>query len=77
MAAREIMLNNDGIRNCIIKGETYQIYSMIEIAKSEGMELLDDSLLKLYEAGKITKESVLSKASDPVELNSRLSETEQ
>lgn len=74
VAAREIMLNNDGIRNCIIKGETHQIYSMIEIGKHEGMQLLDDSLLELYQAGKISKDSVLSKASNPAEILSKISE---
>lgn len=72
VAAREIMLNNDGIRNCIIKGETYQIYSMIELGRSEGMQLLDDSLLELYRSGKITKDSLLAKATDPLELNSKI-----
>lgn len=74
VAAREIMLNNDGIRNCIMKGETYQIYSMIEIAKNEGMQLLDDSLFDLYQAGKISKESMLAKATDASELNNRIEE---
>lgn len=74
VAAREIMVNNDGIRNCIIKGETYQIYSMIEIGKKEGMQLLDDSLLELYQSGKISKESMLAKASVPLELLNKIEE---
>lgn len=74
VAAREIMINNDGIRNCIMKGETHQIYSMIEIGKNQGMQLLDDSLAELYKAGKITKDSALSKASDPIEILNKLGE---
>jgi len=62
------MINNDGIRNCIMKGETHQIYSMIEIGRNQGMQLLDDSLVKLYKEGKISQDSVISKASDPVEI---------
>lgn len=74
VAAREIMLTNDGIRNCIMKGETHQIYSMIEISKNQGMQLLDDSLVELYKEGKITKNSLLSKASDPIDILNKIGE---
>lgn len=72
IAAREIMINNDAIRNCIMKGETHQIYSMIELGKNQGMQLLDDSLAALYQAGKISKDSAVSKASDPREILNKI-----
>ena len=48
VVAREIMLNNDSIRNLIIRGETHHMYSVLEICKQEGMQLMDDSIIDLY-----------------------------
>ncbi|MFH0820212.1 MAG: type IV pilus twitching motility protein PilT [Candidatus Peregrinibacteria bacterium] len=64
VAAREVMVVNDAIRNCIAKGETHQIYSMIQLGASEGMVLLDQHLLELVRQGFITPEEGLSKADD-------------
>jgi len=72
IAAREIMIMNDGIRNCISKGDTHQIYSMIQIGVAEGMVTLDQSLEELVRAGVISKEDALAKSSDFDALNSKL-----
>ncbi|MBU1017558.1 type IV pilus twitching motility protein PilT [Patescibacteria group bacterium] len=72
VAAREIMITNDGIRNCIVQGQTNQIYSMIQIGASEGMVLMDESLENLAREGIITKEAALSKAADFESLNNKL-----
>ncbi len=72
IAAREIMVTNDGIRNCIVKGQTNQIYSMIQIGASEGMVLMDESLENLAREGIITKETALSKAADFENLSVKL-----
>lgn len=48
VVAREIMFNNDSIRNLIIRGETQQMYSVLETSKQEGMTLMDDTLINLY-----------------------------
>lgn len=74
VAAREIMISNDAIRNCIIQGQIHQIYSMIQISSSEGMILMDQSLEDLVRAGMITKENALAKASDIDSLSSKLSD---
>lgn len=73
IAAREIMVVNDGVRNCISKGETHQIYSMIQIAGAEGMVLMDKSLIDLAKQGFISPEEALSKASDPETFQAQLS----
>lgn len=73
IAAREIMISNDGIRNCINKAQVHQIYSMIQIGASEGMILMDQSLENLVNQGFITKEEALSKASDIETLSATLS----
>lgn len=64
VAAREIMITNDGIRNCISKGTTDQIHSMIQIGSSEGMILLDLSLENLVREGLCSKEDAYAKAND-------------
>jgi len=64
VAAREIMITNDGIRNCIVQGQVKQIYSMIQIGQQEGMVLLDQSLERLVRAGLVSKDDALSKATD-------------
>lgn len=48
VVAREVMLNNDSIRNLIIRGETQHMYSVLEISKQEGMNLMDDAIIELY-----------------------------
>lgn len=49
IVAREIMFNNDSIRNLIIRGETQHLYSMIEIGKQDKMILMDESIQNLVE----------------------------
>jgi len=74
VAARETMVVNDAVRNCISKGETHQIYSVMQIGAQEGMVLMDKSLEDLARAGLITADEALSKATDPQYLQSRLRE---
>ena len=73
VAAREVMLSNDAVRNCIVQGQVHQIYNMIQIGSSEGMILMDQSLENLVREGKISKEDALSKASDVEVLATQLS----
>lgn len=55
IVAREIMLNNDSIRNLIIRGETQHMYSILEISKQDGMILMDDAIIDLYKEGHIAR----------------------
>ena len=64
VAARETLMVNDAIRNCIMQGQIHQIYSIMQINAGEGMMLMDKSLEDLAREGKITKEDALSKATD-------------
>ena len=58
IVAREIMLNNDSIRNLIIRGETQHMYSILEISKQDGMILMDDAVIEHYKNGHITRDIV-------------------
>jgi twitching motility protein PilT len=64
VAAREVMIVNDAIRNCISKAQTYQIPSIMQINAQEGMVLMDDALEALCRQGLITADEALSKATD-------------
>lgn len=64
VAAREVLINNDGIRSLIIRGMTHQIYSMIELGSEEGMLLMDRSLESLFLSGQISKETFFSRVRD-------------
>jgi len=72
VAAREIMIANDAIQNCIIKAETNQIYSIMQIGANQGMRLMDESLETLVRGGEITAEEAISHASDGQALYNKL-----
>ncbi len=72
-AAFEIMMVNDAIKNCVKEGETHQIYSMLQIGKSEGMQTLDDSLADLVASGKVSPEAAMAKAHDIESFKQKLS----
>lgn len=68
VVAREIMFNNDSVRNLIIRGETHQLYSTIEITKQDGMILMDESVQKLVEKGLVDPQVAKYHMRDPSRL---------
>ena len=64
IAAREILVANDPVRNLIITWKTHQLYSVLEVGKDEWMILMDKYLMVLYKKWLITKEVLLSYARD-------------
>ncbi|MCK5913534.1 MAG: PilT/PilU family type 4a pilus ATPase, partial [Desulfuromusa sp.] len=56
VAALEIMLGNAAVGNLIREGKTFQIPSIIQTAKGEGMQLMDSHLMELLNAEKVTAE---------------------
>ncbi len=56
VAALEIMHGNAAIANLIREGKTFQIPSIIQTGKRDGMQLLDGHLQELLKAGKVTAE---------------------
>ena len=54
VAALEIMLGNAAIANLIREGKTFQIPSIIQTGKRDGMQLLDGHLMELLNGGKVT-----------------------
>ena len=63
--ALEILFVKPAISNLIRDQKTFQIRSILQTGRSEGMCLLDDSLLDLVKAGTITKEAARRICDDP------------
>jgi twitching motility protein PilT len=76
VAAREVLISNDAVRNVITQGQIHQLYSILQLNTADGMMLLDQSLEKLVRDGIISKEVALSKASDVDVLAQELSDIE-
>jgi twitching motility protein PilT len=66
--AVEILVNNSAIMTSIREGKTYLISNILETTESEGSLLFEKSLLNLFRAGLISKETAYSFAIRPKEL---------
>ncbi|HIJ96509.1 MAG TPA: type IV pilus twitching motility protein PilT [Desulfuromonadales bacterium] len=64
VAALEIMLGSPAIGNLIREGKTYQIPSIMQTAKKDGMQLLDQHLLDLLKTKKVNPEEAYRCAVD-------------
>lgn len=62
VAAMEVMINSPLISDLIFKGEVHEIKEIISKSRDLGMQTFDQSLLDLFEAGKITYEDTLRNA---------------
>lgn len=65
VAAWEIMMGTNAIRNLIREDKIPQMYSAIQTGQSFGMQTLDQHLLQLVKAGMVDKEVAASKAKVP------------
>lgn len=70
--AFEIMQMTGAIRSMIREGKNHQIDNNIASGGSEGMISMDQSILTLFRAGKITRETALDYAEHPDQLLRRL-----
>lgn len=66
--AYEIMINEGYIRELILKGETNKIREVIAQNTSMGMVTFDQTLLRLFEEGKITAEVAVAEADSTVNM---------
>jgi twitching motility protein PilT len=65
VAAYEFMVVTPAIANLIRENKTYRIDSSIQTGRRLGMQLLDEHLWQLYDAGRITLEEMLDKGRQP------------
>ncbi len=69
VAATEVLVANDAIRNLIREGKIYQVYSAIQTGGRQGMHLMDTSLQRLYENNLIDYETAMEHAATPHNLS--------
>jgi twitching motility protein PilT len=72
VAALEILLPDDAVRNLIRQAKVEQIYSIMQTNTSRGMQTLEQALLELVRLGKITADLALQRTSRPDQLKSLL-----
>jgi twitching motility protein PilT len=68
VAAVEVMMANPAVRNLIRDGKSFQLPNVIRMNTNNGMELLDQALVRLYRAEVITKERLYDFCNDPQEI---------
>ncbi len=64
VAALEIMVGTSALSNLIREGKTFQIPSIMQTARKEGMQLMDQHVLELLKTRKITAEEAYRCCSD-------------
>jgi twitching motility protein PilT len=74
IAAFEVMIMTPAIENHIRKAETFKIPSTIQTSRNLGMFLLDDHLTELFKAGKIDRETAISRSANARGFRQKLEE---
>ena len=69
IAAYEVLMATNAIRNLIRENKSYQINSMIQTGQRQKMITLDQSLVSLVERKLVTREDARFKAKDPFEFD--------
>ena len=72
VAAVEILLPDDGVRNLIRQGKVEQIYSVMQTNTTRGMVTMEQSLCELVLRGTVTLDTALACTSAPEQLMGQL-----
>jgi len=64
VAAREVLLSIPAVSNLIREGKTFQINSMMQVGRSNGMVTLNDALFDLVSKKLVAPEEAQAKAVD-------------
>ncbi len=67
-AFHDIMINTDAIKDYILRGDLDSVQELIPKCTFDGMCTMNQSLYKLYEAGRITEETALEMSPKPNEM---------
>ncbi|WP_243374277.1 type IV pilus twitching motility protein PilT [Geotalea sp. SG265] len=76
-AALEIMMGTPAIGNLIREGKTFQIPSIMQTAKKDGMQLMDQHILDLLKTKKVSPEEAYRCAADKKQFEQYLPEKPQ
>jgi twitching motility protein PilT len=77
VAAYEMMVVTPGIANLIRENKTFRITSAIQTGTKQGMQLLDDHMFRLWQAGTVEKSEILLKANLPEALAAKIARAER
>ncbi|OLC77651.1 MAG: hypothetical protein AUH83_04055 [Deltaproteobacteria bacterium 13_1_40CM_4_68_19] len=72
VAAREVLLANSAVSNLIREGKTYQLASIMQTGRGQGMQTLNDALLDLVRRKLILPQEALAKSMAKAELRKSL-----
>jgi twitching motility protein PilT len=70
--AVEILVNTVAIGNLIREAKTFQLRGVMQTGRKLGMQLMDDSLIELAKANKVSKDDVLAVATERKRVESEL-----
>ncbi len=70
--ATEILIGSTQMANLIRDSKTFQIPSMMQTGKKQGMQLMDEVLLELCKAGRISAADAAANAANPDKLKPQL-----
>jgi twitching motility protein PilT len=68
VAALEILLPDDAVRNLIRQAKVEQIYSIMQTGTQRGMQTLEQALVDLVARGKISQDTAIARSSRPDQL---------
>jgi Tfp pilus assembly ATPase PilU len=66
------MITNSAVENLIREAKTYQLASCIQTGKNQGMILLDDYLMEVYLAQKITRIELMQYCANPKDMREKI-----
>jgi twitching motility protein PilT len=75
VAACEILLPDDAVRNLIRQAKVEQVYSVMQTGSNKGMQTLEQAFVDLVARGIITQETAISRSSRPDQLLGLLQRT--
>jgi twitching motility protein PilT len=70
--ALETLTNTPAVANVIREAKTYMLPGIIQTGKKQGMQLMDDALVDLYDRGLISVEEVYARAEQKQEMRTRV-----
>jgi twitching motility protein PilT len=71
--ALETLTNTPAVANVIREAKTFMLPGIIQTGKKQGMQLMDDALMKLYDQGAISAEEALARAEQKEPMRQHLS----
>jgi len=63
-AAYEVLIGNNAVSNLVREGKTFQLVSIMQTGKSQGMQTMNESLLTLVTSGQVDAKEAYIKAVD-------------